>query len=131
MKFVTPCCYSIYEQGLYLHLHCHQLLLSRKIWIRVSQTSFSLYFYNQWTNFHKLSCTEKLQMRAICTYMGCPKVTTNNWDIKPSVTVKDLLANISWMARHIHMIELTLKSTYQIVFNNIWYIIWKSVFIKI
>ena len=27
--------------------------------ITLSQTSFSLYFYNQWTNFHKLSCTEK------------------------------------------------------------------------
>ena len=27
---------------------------------------------------HKLSCTVKPQIRAICTYVGCTKVTTNN-----------------------------------------------------
>ena len=27
-------------------------------WV-VSQTSFSLYLHNQWTNFHKLSCAGK------------------------------------------------------------------------
>ena len=45
-------------------------------------------------------------MRAICTYVGCTKVTTNNWDIRSSVTGKALFANISWTARWIHMIEL-------------------------
>jgi len=45
---------------------------------KLLQTLFSLYFHNQWTNFHKLSYTGKLQMRAICTYMGCTKATTNN-----------------------------------------------------
>ena len=44
----------------------------------VSQTSFSLYLYNQWTDFHKLSCTVKPQIRDICTYVECTKVTTNN-----------------------------------------------------
>ena len=44
----------------------------------MSQTSFSLYLYNQWTDFHKPSCAGKPQMRAICTYVGGTKVTTND-----------------------------------------------------
>ena len=44
--------------------------------------------------------------------MGYTKVTTNDWDIRPSVAVKSLSANISWMAKHIHTIELALESTY-------------------
>ena len=62
-------------------------------------------------------------MKAICTYIGCTKVTTNNWDIRPSVTVKALLANILWMARQIHTIKLALESAYQIVSIDILYII--------
>ena len=31
--------------------------------------------------------------------MGYTKVTINNWDIRPSVTGKALLANISWIVR--------------------------------
>ena len=58
-------------------------------------------------------------MRAICTYAGCIKVTTNDWDIKPSVAIKALSANISWTARQIHMIKLALESAYWIVFNDI------------
>jgi len=58
-------------------------------------------------------------MRAVCTYMGCIKATTNNWDIRPSVTVKSLFADISWMTGQIHMIELALESAYQTVSNNI------------
>jgi len=46
--------------------------------IGLSQTSFSLYLHNQWTNFHKLSYTEKLQMKAICTYAGGTKAITND-----------------------------------------------------
>ena len=61
-------------------------------------------------------------MRAICTYMGCIKATTNNWDIKLSVTVKVSSADISWIAGQIHMIKLVLESTYQYVSNNIYYI---------
>jgi len=61
-------------------------------------------------------------MRAICTYIGYTKVTTNNWDIRPLVTVKALLANILWMARHIHTIKLALESAYQMVSNDILYI---------
>jgi len=34
-------------------------------------------------------------MRAIRTYVGCTKATTNDWDIRPSVAVKALSANIS------------------------------------
>jgi len=61
----------------------------------------------------------KSQMRAIHIYVRCTKVTTNNWDIRPLVTVKALLANISWMAGKIHMIELALESAHQMVSNNI------------
>jgi len=46
--------------------------------IILSQTSFSLYLHNKWTNFHKLSCAGKPQMRAIRTYMGGTKTTTND-----------------------------------------------------
>ena len=51
-------------------------------------------------------------MRTICTYTECTKATTNDWDIRPSVAVKALSANISWTAKWIHMIELTLESAY-------------------
>ena len=44
----------------------------------LSQTSFSLYLHNQWTDFHKPSCAGKPQIRAIRTYVGCTKVTTND-----------------------------------------------------
>ena len=59
-------------------------------------------------------------MRAIHTYTGCTKVTTNDWDIRPLAAVKASSANISWTAEHIHMIELVLESAYQSVYNNIW-----------
>ena len=51
--------------------------------------------------------------------MGCTKVTTNNGDIRPSVTIKVLLADISWMAGWIHTIEYALKSAHQTVSDNI------------
>ena len=51
---------------------------SKKIVAMLSQTLFSLYLHNQWTDYHKLSCAGKPQMRAIRTYAGCTKVTTNN-----------------------------------------------------
>ena len=62
-------------------------------------------------------------MRAICTYAGCTKATTNDWDIRPSVAVKALSANISWMAKWIHMIELALESAHQSIYNDIWYVL--------
>ena len=86
----------------------------------VSQTSFSLYLHNQWTDFHKLSCAGKPQMRDIRTYAGGTKATTNNWDIRTSVAVKALSANISWTAERICTIELALGSAHQFVSNNIW-----------
>ena len=92
----------------------------------MSQTSFSLYLHNQWTDFHKLSCSGKLQMRAIYT-----KVTTNDWDIRPSVAVKTSSANISWTAEQIHTIKLALWSAHQSVFNNIWYISKRQVLVEI
>ena len=58
-------------------------------------------------------------MRAIFTYTGCTKATTNDWYIRPSVAVKALSTDISWMAKWIHMIELTLESAYQSVYNDI------------
>jgi len=62
-------------------------------------------------------------MRAIHAYMGCIKVTTDYWDIRPLVAVKALSANISWTSEQICMIELALKSTHQSVHNDIWYIL--------
>ena len=62
-------------------------------------------------------------MRAICTYVGCTKVTTKNQDIKPSVTVKVLLAIISGMTEQIPTIKVALESTYQRVSNDLSYII--------
>ena len=59
-------------------------------------------------------------MRAICIYVRCTKTTTNDWDIRLSVAVKALSANISWTAERIHTIELALESAYQSVSNNIW-----------
>ena len=58
-------------------------------------------------------------MRAICTHIGCTKVTTKNQDIRPSVTIKALFANISWTSGHIHTIELALESAHQTVSNDI------------
>ena len=58
-------------------------------------------------------------MRAICMYIGCTKATTNDWDIRPSVAVKALSANISWIAGWIHMIKPALGSAYQFSSNNI------------
>jgi len=37
--------------------------------------------------FHNLSCTRKPQMRVICTYVEYTKATTNNKDIRLSVTI--------------------------------------------
>ena len=58
-------------------------------------------------------------MRTICTYVGCIKVTTNDWDIRPSVAIKALSANISWMAKQICTIELALESAHQSISNDI------------
>jgi len=58
-------------------------------------------------------------MRAIRIYTGYTKATTNDWDIRPSVAVKALSANISWKAEQIHTIELALGSAYQPVSNDI------------
>ena len=58
-------------------------------------------------------------MRAICTYVGGTKATTNDWDIRPSVAVKALSTNISWTTKWIHTIELVLESTHQSISNNI------------
>ena len=46
-------------------------------------------------------------------YVECTKVTTNNWNIRPSVIAKALFANISWTAEWIHMIKLALENTHQ------------------
>ena len=59
-------------------------------------------------------------MRAIHKYVGGTKATTNDWDIRPSVAVKALSANISWTAEQICTIKLALESAHQSVYNNIW-----------
>ena len=38
------------------------------------------------------------------------------------IAVKALSANISWTAEQIRMIELTLESAHQSIYNNIWYV---------
>ena len=59
-------------------------------------------------------------MRAICTYAGGTKATTNDWDIRTSVAVKASSANISWTAGQICTIELELESGHHSVYNDIW-----------
>jgi len=59
-------------------------------------------------------------MRAIHTYAGGTKATTNDWDIRLSVAMKASSANILWMAEQIHIIELVLESAHQSVSNDIW-----------
>ena len=51
----------------------------------------------------------------------CEIYKSNNkqWDIRLSVTVKVLLANILWMAKQTYTIKLVLESAYQIISNNI------------
>ena len=51
----------------------------------------------------------------------CEIYKSNNkqWDIRLSVTVKVLLANISWMAKQTYTIKLVLESAYQIISDNI------------
>ena len=95
-------------------------LRSQFLLLYLSQTSFGLYLHNQWTDFHKLSCAGKPQMRAIHTYVGCTKATTNDWDIRPSVAVKASSANISWKAERICTVKLALESAHQSVSNDIW-----------
>jgi len=62
-------------------------------------------------------------MMAICTYVEYTKATTNNWDIKPPVTIKVSLAIISWTAEQIYMIELMSESAHQTISDSIWYIL--------
>jgi len=59
-------------------------------------------------------------MRAICIYVGYTKAATNDWDIRPSVAIKALSANISQMAKQICTIKLALESAHQYVYNDIW-----------
>ena len=50
--------------------------------------------------------------------MGGTKAATNNWDIRQSVAVKALSANISWTAEWICTIELALESAHQSNFQS-------------
>ena len=59
-------------------------------------------------------------MRAIHIYTGCTRMITNDWDIRPSVAVKALSANILWTTEQIRTIELVLESTHQSIYNDIW-----------
>ena len=54
--------------------------------------------------------------------MGCTKLITNDWDIRPSIAIKALSANILWTAELICTIELALalESAHQSVSNDIW-----------
>ena len=58
-------------------------------------------------------------MRAIYIYIGYTKVITKNWDIRLSVMVKYLFANISWMTEQIHTIKLALESAHQSISEDI------------
>ena len=59
-------------------------------------------------------------MGTICIYMGDTKAPTNDWDIRLSIAIKALSANISRIAERIHTIKLVLESAHQFVSNNIW-----------
>ena len=61
-------------------------------------------------------------MRAIDIYVKCTKATTNNQDIRPSVAIKALSANISWTAEQICMIKLVLESAHQTIYM-VYYIV--------
>ena len=52
--------------------------------------------------------------------MGGTKATTNDWDIRLSVAVKDWSANTLQMAERIHTIKLVLGSAHQSVSNDMW-----------
>ena len=58
-------------------------------------------------------------MRAICIYVGCRKVTTNDQDIRPSVTIKVLFDIILSITRQICIVKLVLESAHQTVSDNI------------
>jgi len=62
-------------------------------------------------------------MRASHVYVGCIKAIINDWDIRPSVAIKDLSANISWIAEQICTIKLVLESAQHSVSNDIWYVL--------
>ena len=62
---------------------------------------------------------------------GGTKTATNDWDIRPSVAVKALSANISWMAEQIRTIKLALGSAHQFVSNDIWCISKRQVLVEI
>ena len=47
------------------------------------------------------------------------QATTNDWDIRLSVAIKALSANILWITEQICMTELALESAHQFVSNNI------------
>jgi len=134
LYFFFLCCFSFHVHSNKVTVTvcscalCNKSLILKKMrlcdygmwsWLYMSQTSFSWYLYNQWTNFHKLMCTGKPLMKAICTYVGCTKATTNNQDIRPSVTIKALFANISWTAGHICTIKYALESAHQTISNDI------------
>jgi len=61
-------------------------------------------------------------MMAIYIYVGYTKATTNNWDIRLSVTIRVSLVIILWTARWIHMIKLALGSAHQSISDDIWYV---------
>ena len=58
-------------------------------------------------------------MMAICTYVGCTKVTTDYWDIRLLVTT----IIISETTKCISTIKLALESTHQEISDDISYII--------
>ena len=70
-------------------------------------------------------------MRTIHTYARCTKATTNDWDIRTSVAVKALSANISWTAEQICTIELALGSAHWSVSNDIWCVSKRQVLVEI
>ena len=69
-----------YISNMQMHLLSTEQIFQSRLRVEgnMSQTSFSLYLHNQWTNFHKLSCAGKPQLRAIRTYVGCTKAITND-----------------------------------------------------
>ena len=58
-----------------------QKYIYKRVIVHVSQTSFSLYLHNQWTDFHKLSYTVK-------PYLG---LSAYMWDVQKQQQTTEIL----------------------------------------
>jgi len=110
----------------YIYVPWHHLLQTQVL--RIGQANKSCIRVNV-TNFIQLVSLQPVdrfsqtKLRWKAPNEGYPHICRrykNNWDIRPSVAVKALSANITWTAERICTIELALESAHQSVSNDIW-----------